>query len=162
MVNDALAVRWPSLVVIHYWPPFWTVVCLGVIQITSTYYSSVLTVESLPSHVPLLRRRKHHRVFASLFVLFVCLTLLLAKLNDATQYRSELTIQREREKQAVLEGELKRTLDTVVDSQMKLAQIKSAVDAHPPGPERAAMLKSLTEVQDDLQSRQNSMGSLSH
>lgn len=154
--------REPSIFVIHFWPPFWTVVCLGIIQITSTYYSSVLTVESLPSHVPLPRRRKHNRVFTSLFTLFIGLTFLLAKLNDSNQYRAELTIQREREKQAVLEAELKQTLDAVVDSQKKLAQIKKAVDAHPPGPERAAMLQSLSEVQSSLHARQTAMSTVAH
>ena len=142
---------------IHYWSAFWIVVCLGLIQIVATYYGGLLTVESLPLHIPDARRRRHRRVFFSLALIFACLTLLLAKLNDANQYRSELIVEQERTKQEALQAELKQTFDTVSDSQLKLQQIKVAVNAHPPGAERSAMLGSIDQVESNLQKQANMM-----
>ena len=146
-----------ALLTVHHWPAFWTVVCLGLIQVTVTYYGGTLTIESLPGHISDARRRRHKHVFASLFVVFVALTFLLAKLNDSNQHRSEVLVEQERMRQEVLQMQLRQTLDAVLDSQEKLQRIKQAVDAHPPGAERSAMLDSIDQIQQNLQQQATSM-----
>ena len=146
-----------TLLTVHHWPAFWTVVCLGLIQVTVTYYGSTLTIESLPGHVPDTRKRRHKRVFAMLFIVFVGLTFLLAKLNDSNQHRSEVLVEQERMRQEILQMQLRQTLDAVLDSQEKLQRIKQAVDAHPPGVERSAMLDSIDQIQQNLQQQATSM-----
>ena len=142
---------------VHHWPAFLTVVCLGLIQIILTYYGSTLTIASLPSHVSELHRLGHRRVFKVLFVTFVALCLLLAKLNDANQYRSEAMVQQERAKQDMLRMQLKQTLDAVLDSQEKLQRIKQVVDVHPPSAERSEMLNTLDQVEQNLRRQASSM-----
>lgn len=63
---------------IHDWGAFWTVVCLGLVQIAVTYYSSRLSIELLPMHVSDRQRLRHRRVLMGLGLAFVLLTLSLA------------------------------------------------------------------------------------
>ena len=132
-------------------------VCLGLIQIILTCYSGALTIESLPGHVSESRRRTHRRVFISLIGAFVPLTFLVAKLNDSTQYASELTVQQERGKQELLQAQLRQTLDAVLDSQEKLQSIKQVVDTHAPSVDRSAMLTNIEQIQQNLEAQTRSM-----
>lgn len=136
---------------VHHWPAFLTVVCLGLIQITVTYYSGTLTIESLPGHVSRERRQRHRRVFGLLVGVFICLTFFLAKLNDSNQHRADLMVEQEKLKQEILQTQLKQTLNAVLDSQEKLQGIKQAVDGHPSSAERSAMLSSINQIQQNLQ-----------
>jgi len=148
-VLDVAAVA--DLFKIHHWTAFFTVVCLGLIQVTVTYYSGTLTIESLPGHVSVERRRRHRRVFGLLVAVFIGLTFLLAKLNDSNQHRAELIVEQEKLKQEMLQTQLRQTLNAVLDSQDKLQGIKQAVDGHPSSAERSAMLSSINQIQQNLQ-----------
>ncbi len=140
-----------DLLKVHHWPAFLTVVCLGLIQVTVTYYSGTLAIESLPGHVSAKRRRSHRRVFGLLVAVFIGLTFLLAKLNDSNQNRAEVIADQEKLKQEMLQTQLRQTLNAVLDSQDKLQGIKRAVDGHPSSAERSAMLSSINQIQQNLQ-----------
>lgn len=152
-----LALGSPAAYFIHHRPAFWTVVCLGLIQITLTYYGSRLAIESLPAHVPHSRRRRHRLAFTGLFAGFICLTFLLAKLNDSNQYQSEVVLDQERTKQERLQAQLQQTLNAVLYSQGQLQGIRQAVDAHPAGAERSGMLSAIDQIQRNLQRQTESM-----
>ncbi|MBW4039708.1 MAG: hypothetical protein HIU91_12730 [Acidobacteria bacterium] len=148
-VIDVAAIA--DILKVHHWTAFLTVVCLGLIQVTVTYYSGTLTIESLPGHVSVERRRRHRRVFGLLVGVFIGLTFLLAKLNDSNQHRTELVVEQEKQKQEMLQAQLRQTLNAVLDSQEKLQGIKLAVDGHPSSKERSAMLSSIDQIQQNLQ-----------
>ena len=135
---------------IHDWPAFWTVVCLGFIQIAVTWYNNRLAIESLPAHVSDSRRRRHRLVFTLLLLVFVGLTLSLARLNDMHQYQADLVIAHERDKQRVLEDQLQQTLDAVTKSRDDLMAVRAVVEAHPQGDERSTMLNTLDRVTTSL------------
>ena len=142
---------------IHDWPAFWTVVCLGLVQIAVTWYNHRLTVDSLPAHVPASRRRQHRFVFTLLLLVFVVLTFSLARLNDMHQYQADLVIARERDKQRALEDQLQQTLDAVNKSRDDLMAVRAVVEAHPQGDECAAMLSTLDRVTTNLGHQASSM-----
>ena len=131
---------------IHDWAAFWTVVCLGLVQIAVTWYINRLAIESLPAHVSIARRRRHRLVFSILLLVFVALTLSLARLNDAHQYKADLVVERERDKQRALEDQLQQTLDAVNKSREDLMAVRAVVEAHPAGSERSTMLNTLDRV----------------
>ncbi len=142
---------------IHDWGAFWTVVCLGLVQIAVTWYNTRLSIDALPAHIPDTRRRRHGKVFLLLVVSFIGLTLVLAKLNGVHEYQADLLAQHERTRQEALEAELQRTLTAVIDSQSDLMAIRSAVMAHPAGAERDAMLSTLNRVTNTLGTQANTM-----
>ena len=146
-----------SIFKIHNWPAFWTVVCLGTVQVTLTYCSSRLAIETLPVHIAESRRKGYKLTFYTLFVVFVFFTLLLAKLNDTNQHHAEVIDQEDHQKRELLEVQLGQTLSTVLSSQEQLQQLRKAVATHPSGPERASMLNTIDRLQHGLEREANSM-----
>ncbi len=143
--------------IIHDWPAFWTVVCLGLVQISVTWYNNHLTIASLPPHVSASRRRRHHLTFSALLLVFVLLTFSLARLNDMHQYQADLIVARERDRQHALEDQLQQTLDAVNNSRQDLTAIRTAIGAHPQGDERTHMLTMLDRVTTTLDHQASSM-----
>ena len=142
---------------IHYWGAFWTVVCLGMVQIMLTYLSSNLAIDALPSHIPYRRRQRHRSAFAALLIGFVSLTLVLAKLNDANQYKAETVAQQERTKQDFLRTQLVQTLAAINMSQTEISVIRRSLTEEKSGEKRSAMLGTLETIQQRLQRQSTSM-----
>jgi len=146
-----------SFFVVHYWGSFWTVVCLGFIQILVAYSNGHLTIESLPMHVTHARRNRYRAIFAGLMFGILCFTLLLARLNDANQYQTQLALLQERTKQEALQSKLDQTLNAIKISEAELNEIRDTVSEHPPDSTRTSMLRSLDMVEHNLASQEASM-----
>ncbi|MBB5066476.1 hypothetical protein [Granulicella mallensis] len=146
-----------SFFAVHYWASFWTVVCLGFVQILVAFSNSHLTIESLPMHITHTRRNRYRAIYAALMLGILCFTLLLARLNDSNQYQTQLALIQERAKQEALQGKLDQTLNAIKVSEAELDEIRNTVSDHPPDPTRTSMLHSLDRVEHNLATQEASM-----